>query len=832
MIEIKNLNKYYKSGQGSFHALRDINLTLPDKGIVFIAGKSGSGKSTLLNVIGGIDSYDSGELIINNTNTKKFNKKDYNAYRNTYIGFIFQEFNVIKSLTVYENIALSIQLHNKSTRKMKKEILKVIEQVGLKGKENRKMNQISGGERQRVAIARSLVKNPDVIIADEPTGNLDPRNRDIVMGILKSLAKDRLVLIVTHDVFLANSYGERTITLKDGKVISDVTYNDDHLKENDSKLTLKQIQPSILTSLILGLKSFKLNIVRYIFIILLFSVSLIFAGTVVNLFSADTTKEYANYQNEYNNFVVELNKTYEDGSIKVESGFNFVDYSEYTTTFTGNDKFTAYKSTILNFPVRDKEGLEEDKKLPVDSFYKPEIERVNIYKDLESIGISLNDTYPSNYEYQIVITDYVADMLIHYNYFENKAINTRDKLLGRYITHPYFKNRLQIIAIMKTPYYEDFKALYGIGADLKATKEVDKNVSVAFTDNLPFYNAIYMTESEFYSESSSSLLTYGKNVDTVIDNIIYEGLEKKGYFEDVTFTHFTNGLKFQGKAPVRPEDGEPFQLAVSKALLDKLYGSDSYAVDANGNAVFNNSHLSPGLMNASNYMANFKITGLKRSQAVFNFIVTAIVETENPDEIAVYLPSYMYQAYLNNSFNRGGNLVMTINNDLDINANIYRDMLNEGISINNLSFTKLQIVNDFIDENLILFAAMFFVFCLFSVLMIFNFIIINIKNSTRDIGIYMSLGMNGFKIAMIYFFQVLIVSIISLIIGMIGSGIFLYVLDMMFSQASAINFAIIKYTFLGVLAMMALAFITPFLAICFPLLNLSKKKPIDVLKTA
>ena len=117
MIEIKNLNKYYKSGQGSFHALRDINLKLPDKGIVFIAGKSGSGKSTLLNVIGGIDAYDSGDLIINNVSTSKFSKKDYNSYRNTYIGFIFQEFNVIKSLTVYENIALSIQLHNKSVKK-------------------------------------------------------------------------------------------------------------------------------------------------------------------------------------------------------------------------------------------------------------------------------------------------------------------------------------------------------------------------------------------------------------------------------------------------------------------------------------------------------------------------------------------------------------------------------------------------------------------------------------------------------------------------------------------------------------------------------------------
>ena len=150
MIEIKNLNKYYNSGSQKFHALKDINLTFPEKGFYFITGKSGSGKSTLLNIIGGIDSYDSGDLIINNLNTNNFKRSDFNAYRNSYIGFIFQEFNVIKNLSVFDNIALSLRLKNINVHKNENEILEVIEKVGLKGKEHRKMNQLSGGERQRV----------------------------------------------------------------------------------------------------------------------------------------------------------------------------------------------------------------------------------------------------------------------------------------------------------------------------------------------------------------------------------------------------------------------------------------------------------------------------------------------------------------------------------------------------------------------------------------------------------------------------------------------------------------------------------------------------------
>lgn len=220
MIIINNLNKFYYSGNERYHALRDIHLELPEKGFIFITGKSGSGKSTSLNVIGGIDSYDSGEFIIDGLNTKQFSRRDFNAYRNSYIGFIFQEFNVIKNLNLYENIALSLQLQNKSVKENHEFIMQTIQSVGLEGKEKRKMNQLSGGERQRVAIARAIVKNPHVIIGDEPTGNLDQKNRDIVMDILKETSKQKLVIVVTHDKTLADKYGDYEVTLKDGRIIS------------------------------------------------------------------------------------------------------------------------------------------------------------------------------------------------------------------------------------------------------------------------------------------------------------------------------------------------------------------------------------------------------------------------------------------------------------------------------------------------------------------------------------------------------------------------------------------------------------------------------------
>lgn len=221
MIEVKNLKKVYKTKKGVVvKALDGVSLKLPETGMVFILGKSGSGKSTLLNVVGGLDSIDSGEIIIKGTSAKDFKQTHYDSYRNTYIGFIFQEYNVLEELTVGANIALAIELQGRKATN--EEMNSILEEVDLAGYGARKPNELSGGQKQRVAIARALVKRPEIIMADEPTGALDSTTGKQVFDTLKKLSKDKLVLIVSHDREFSEQYADRIIELADGKVISDV----------------------------------------------------------------------------------------------------------------------------------------------------------------------------------------------------------------------------------------------------------------------------------------------------------------------------------------------------------------------------------------------------------------------------------------------------------------------------------------------------------------------------------------------------------------------------------------------------------------------------------
>lgn len=221
MLEIKHLTKTYRSKNNTVYALKDINLHIQDKGMVFILGKSGSGKSTLLNVLGGLDQFDQGEIIICGKSSRDFKQSDFDSYRNTFIGFIFQEYNVMENFTVQENIALALQLQGKQATQ--KEVDHILEEVDLTHLGNRKPNELSGGQLQRVAIARALIKNPEIIMADEPTGALDSLTGKQVFDTLKKLSEKKLVLIVSHDKEFAKQYADRIIELSDGQIVQDTS---------------------------------------------------------------------------------------------------------------------------------------------------------------------------------------------------------------------------------------------------------------------------------------------------------------------------------------------------------------------------------------------------------------------------------------------------------------------------------------------------------------------------------------------------------------------------------------------------------------------------------
>lgn len=221
MLEIRNLTKVYSTKGVTVRALDDVSVRFPEKGMVFLLGKSGSGKSTLLNLCGGLDSPDSGEIIIKGRSSKDFSQSDFDSYRNTFIGFVFQEYNILEEFTVEDNIALALELQGKS--KDRARVQEILRQVEMEQFAKRKPNTLSGGQKQRVAIARALVKNPEIIMADEPTGALDSNTGKQVFDTLKKLSESKLVIVVSHDREFAEIYGDRIIELKDGKIISDVT---------------------------------------------------------------------------------------------------------------------------------------------------------------------------------------------------------------------------------------------------------------------------------------------------------------------------------------------------------------------------------------------------------------------------------------------------------------------------------------------------------------------------------------------------------------------------------------------------------------------------------
>ena len=283
MIELKNVSKSYRLANGiEKKALDCVSLNFPDTGLVFVVGKSGSGKSTLLNIIGGLDKEDSGEVIVDGKSLKYFKNEDYDYYRNEYIGFVHQEANLIPDYNVYENIMISLKL--KGMKISYEDCDKLLDYLSLNGLGNRNINELSGGEKMRVSIARALVKNPKILICDEPTGSLDLETGNQIFKILKSVSKNRLVIVVTHDINNAKIYGDYLIQIDNGSIISNnlvcETLSNASFRSTRSKLPFKE-------KFRFAFKNLFNNKVKLFFSLLLVFLSLIFLLISLNFNNAD-----------------------------------------------------------------------------------------------------------------------------------------------------------------------------------------------------------------------------------------------------------------------------------------------------------------------------------------------------------------------------------------------------------------------------------------------------------------------------------------------------------------------------------------------------------------
>ncbi len=326
MLELKNIKKVYQSSDLKQIALRNVSITFRDKEFVSILGPSGSGKTTLLNIIGGLDDYTSGDLLINGVSTKKYSDRDWDNYRNHSVGFVFQSYNLIGHQSVLRNVELALTLSGVGRRERTERAKKALKDVGLSQHINKRPSQLSGGQMQRVAIARVLVNDPEILLADEPTGALDSETSEQIMDLLKEVAKDRLVIMVTHNPELAKQYSTRIITIQDGKILKDSNaYKPKKTKEAlapTRKTKKSRTSMSFWTAFGLSMNNLMTKKGRTILTAIAGSVGIIGIALILSL--SNGIHEYINRTEEeaLSEYPIQLQK-------------NAVDISAFATAFTG-----------------------------------------------------------------------------------------------------------------------------------------------------------------------------------------------------------------------------------------------------------------------------------------------------------------------------------------------------------------------------------------------------------------------------------------------------------------------------------------------------------------
>ena len=314
MLSLKNIRKSYTTGEFTQVALDDVSVNFRKNEFVAILGPGGSGKTTCLNIIGGLDNYDSGDLIINGKSTKKFSDTDWDAYRNNSIGFVFQSYNLINHLDIISNVEMGMTLSGVPQNEKRKRALESLDKVGLKEHIYKKPNQLSGGQMQRVAIARALANNPDIILADEPTGALDTKTSIQIMELIKDIAKDKLVIMVTHNPDLANNYADRIIKFKDGNIVNDS--NKLNEENYDGSYSLKKTSMSFLTALKLSFTNIKTKKGRTLLTAFASSIGIIGIAVILSLSSGFNEKIDEVQSDTLAQFPITITKTSQEVDIE------------------------------------------------------------------------------------------------------------------------------------------------------------------------------------------------------------------------------------------------------------------------------------------------------------------------------------------------------------------------------------------------------------------------------------------------------------------------------------------------------------------------------------
>lgn len=842
ILELKDIKKDYKLADNVVPALKGVSMAFRHNEFVSILGPSGCGKTTMLNIIGGLDQYTSGDLIIKGQSTKKFKGGDWDTYRNHSIGFVFQGYNLIPHLSVLGNVELALTLAGISSKERKQRAMAVLERVGLKNECKKRPNQLSGGQMQRVAIARALVNNPEILLADEPTGALDSKTSVQIMELIKEISKERLVIMVTHNTELAEKYSSRIIKLLDGKVIDDSNppiENDDaleriietlpqnaqNLQKNDKKaFKKKKSSMSVFTAFMLSLKNLITKKGRTILTSVAGSIGIIGVALVlaisngftnyINKMQTDTLGGYpiavstvAIDYSSLSSFMGESNKV---GTSEEEGSFGVYNPSTIIAKM-GNynfisDKFVKYINDYIE---------EDNKKGDRKSLSSVQFTYATNLKVLTegSEGVVFVDTKPTT------SSIYGTSSSLFYEGLSDKdfVLSNYDIVEGKY---PENKNEVLLVLNSTGALSTDMLTKLGIAVSVNSEGEYER---ILYSDvigktykvisNDTYYTPVYDSEGNVTEFSTLAKADYQTAFDGASETLSICGVMKPR--EDIVVEVFDAGIMYLPELATSYQQDCKNSLIVKKSIEDgKFYVP--FTVDI--------SELKGFGLGIQNFNKPAEIVGFVKSS--FDIDMTAEEATNLGLQMvgASTIPTGIY-LYPKNFDGKAE--VLKLIDDWNASENGAHNKIVYTDATEVLTGTLGELIN-IISYVLIAFAA---ISLLVSSIMIGIITYVSVVERTKEIGVLRSIGARKRDIARVFNAETFIIGLFAGLIGVVLTYILCFPVNAIIAKVSGglKNIAVLKFD--HALILIAVSFVLTLISGLIPARIASKKDPVVALRS-
>ena len=848
MLELKKITKTYLSGTNSVSALKGINLRFRETEFVSILGPSGCGKTTLLNIIGGLDKYTTGDLIINGKSTKEFKDRDWDTYRNHSIGFVFQNYNLIPHQTVLANVELALTLAGINKKERRKRAIEALKNVGLEDQINKKPNQMSGGQMQRVAIARALVGNPDILLADEPTGALDTKTSIQIMELLKEIAKTKLVIMVTHNPDLAEKYSTRIIKLLDGQVIDDTKPYEK--KENaEKKVKTGKTNMSFLTALSLSLNNLLTKKGRTILTAFAGSIGIIGIALILSLSSGmqnyinkveeDTLSSYPITLQETTldtgellNVAMDNNESYENKNDNLIHSMNITnDMLHILSSGAKNNNLEAFKSYI--------DENQEKFNTYINAIQYSYNLDLNIYKENEDGYTQVNPDEilkKMGMDTMNEMSSMFSGGLSTYSAF-NEMLDNKDLMLNQYeILKGHLPEALNevVLVVNKDNYISDY-TLYSIGlldsdelvenyqAMLKG-EEVKSIEEITYTyDELLNTKFKVLLNTDYY-QKENNLWIDKKNDEVYMNQKLNDALELKvvGIIKPKEETVSTNNY---GEILYTKELTEYVINMISKSniAIEQIANENINVFTGKefSKEEFNIENLSPEEQAYLNSLSQAELAEVlknyqENASATYetNLEKLGIVNLDKPSTINIYAKDFDSKTALNN---------------------IISDYNKESIETNKISYTDvievmMSGVSSIIDIISTVLMGFVSISLVVSSIMIGIITYISVLERTKEIGILRSIGASKKDISRVFNAETLIIGASAGLLGILITILLNIPINLIISNLTGVK-TIAHLPVIGAIILVIISILLTVIAGLIPAKMASKKDPVEALRT-